>query len=111
MTAAAQSAPRTRVVNLRRSKYDVYIGRVKHRRHGGSDGIFGNPFVLLDESERAEVVEKFRAYFLDRVERDLDFRAKVLALRGRVLGCFCKPKACHGDVIAEWVDAQPEVSP
>lgn len=20
---------------------------------------------------------------------------------GKVLGCFCKPKACHGDILAE----------
>lgn len=103
---------RTCVVNLRRSPYEVYIGRVAHRRHTGQDGIFGNPFKFEDESERATVLEKFRAYFLERVERDHDFRQRVLSLRGKVLGCFCKPKACHGDVIAAWVDAQPvEVRP
>ena len=25
-------------------------------------------------------------------------------LKGKVLGCFCKPKACHGDVLVELVN-------
>jgi hypothetical protein len=28
----------------------------------------------------------------------------VKALRGKVLGCFCKPRPCHGDVLLEFVD-------
>jgi len=23
------------------------------------------------------------------------------------LGCYCKPQNCHGDVIKEWLDANP----
>jgi hypothetical protein len=26
-------------------------------------------------------------------------------LRGKVLGCWCKPALCHGDVLAEFADA------
>lgn len=25
-------------------------------------------------------------------------------LKGKVLGCWCKPKACHGDILAELAD-------
>jgi hypothetical protein len=28
----------------------------------------------------------------------------VRELRGKVLGCYCKPKRCHGDIIAEYVN-------
>ena len=28
-------------------------------------------------------------------------------LKGKVLGCWCKPASCHGDVIAEIIDAEP----
>jgi hypothetical protein len=92
----------TTVVNLRRAPYDAYIGRAGH----GKDGTFGNPFRLESQLSRHEVIAQFRAYFLDRVAKDAEFRRKVLALRGKRLGCFCKPAPCHGDVIAEWVDAQ-----
>jgi hypothetical protein len=25
-------------------------------------------------------------------------------LKGKVLGCFCKPKECHGDILVELVE-------
>jgi hypothetical protein len=99
-TDAPQWTPRTRVVNLRREAFDVYIGRAGK----GMDGYFGNPTRLEREADRASVLERYRAYFVDRMERDSVFRARVLELRNKRLGCFCKPKACHGDVIAEYLN-------
>jgi len=29
-------------------------------------------------------------------------------LRGKILGCHCKPKACHGDILAEIADSEPD---
>ena len=34
--------------------------------------------------------------------------AQLKDLKGKVLGCWCKPRACHGDVLAEMADALPE---
>ena len=97
----------TTVVNIYREPCDVYIGRAGH----GRNGYFGNPFKLpfgLDSPEtRAGVVEQFREYFLGRIEKDPEYRQAVEGLRGRRLGCFCKPKPCHGDVIAAWLDRGP----
>lgn len=83
------------VVHCRKEKFDVYIGR---------PSIFGNPFVMSDESQRTHVLEKYKEYFYNRVEIDPKFRAAALSLRGKVLGCYCKPKACHGDIIVEWLE-------
>jgi hypothetical protein len=96
----------TTVVNLRRSGYDVYIGRAGK----GLDGYFGNPFRLSPGDDRAAVLDRYRGWFLERIRADGEFRRKVLALRGKRLGCFCKPLACHGDVLAAWVDAQEPAS-
>ena len=45
------------------------------------------------------------------VRWDPGYRARVLALKGKRLGCCCKKAdgtgACHGDIIAKWLDAQP----
>ena len=27
-------------------------------------------------------------------------------LKGQVLGCFCKPKACHLDIVVDWLNEQ-----
>lgn len=98
----------TQVVNIRLHAYDVYIGRAGR----GHDGYFGNPFWLNKEDQRGATIARFKEYFLERVELDAEFRARVLALRGKRLGCFCKGRAgpgtdvpCHGDVIKAYLDA------
>ena len=90
----------TRVVDLKREPFDVYIGRPGH----GQDGYFGNPFVVVRDGTRQEVIERYLEYFLAKIERDSEFRSRVEDLRGKTLGCFCKPEACHGDVIVAWLD-------
>ena len=105
------------VVNLTRSSYDVYIGRrvpkkarvgIKQRVPDDQNGYFGNPFHIGRDGTREQVIEKFRTWFDNRIVADPAYRRRVLALRGKRLGCFCKPLDCHGDIIAEWVNAQEE---
>ena len=93
----------TSVVNLRRGEFDVYIGRAGK----GQDGYFGNPF-RVGQVPREQVLNRFRMYFETRLATDPEFKRRVLGLRGKRLGCFCKPADCHGDIIAAWVNAQPE---
>lgn len=83
------------VVHCKREPFDVYVGR---------PGPWGNPFSHND-SERAqfkvatreEAIAKFEEWF--RAQPELVQRAKTL-LKGKVLGCWCHPKACHADVLA-----------
>lgn len=98
----------TTVVNLRRDLYDVYIGRAGR----GLSGYFGNPIKrghvcgVCDEIHYGpgRTLPCFERYFLARLEQDPEFKEQVLALKDKVLGCFCKPGPCHGDVIAAWVN-------
>lgn len=102
-----EEEPRTKVVNLKRESFDIYIGRAGK----GRDGYFGNPIRIErygDPDHLVEVLARFRTYFMERVENDPDFRERVLALRGKRLGCFCAPKQCHGDVIVEWIESREE---
>jgi hypothetical protein len=80
----------------------VYIGRPGK----GKDGYFGNPVRLEPGKPRGSTLERFREYFIDRLASDPDFRLRVDGLRGKTLVCFCKPNACHGDVIVEYLDKQ-----
>lgn len=109
--------PRTLVVDVRHDRYDVYIGRAgRSQSHAlGRDGYYGNPFRVTDHGG-VRCLTEFRAYFDQRVAEDQEYRERILALRGRVLGCFCAPPGgltagdehiCHGQIIAEWLDNQP----
>lgn len=75
------------VVHCKKEKYDVYIGR-------GS--IWGNPFRIGDDGTREEVIQLYMDYLLRKPE----LIVRIGDLRGKVLGCFCCPLACHGDILA-----------
>jgi uncharacterized protein DUF4326 len=81
----------TRVVHCKRESYDVYIGRPSK---------WGNPFPLKHGQSREAALEKYRVWLLhqSKLLRDLH------ELRGKVLGCWCAPQLCHGDVLAEFAD-------
>lgn len=89
------------VVNIIREKFDAYVGRTGL----GFTSPFGNPFKIGRDGSRQEVVEKYRAYFYKRLANDKEFKEQVQMLRGQKLGCFCAPRACHADVIAEYLNA------
>jgi RNA recognition motif-containing protein len=92
-TPQTTNRSRTQVVHCKKSNYDVYIGRP-------SD--WGNPFVIGKDGDRADVIRKYRNWIMR--QPDLLSRAKK-ELRGQRIACWCKPEACHGDVLAEIADA------
>jgi ParB-like chromosome segregation protein Spo0J len=59
---------------------------------------WGNPFKLGDDGERAEVVEKYRRYYLPHKNK---LRSMLSSLKGKALGCHCAPAGCHADAIME----------
>ena len=91
---------KTTVVNVRRSKYDVYMGRAGH----GHDGYFGNPFSIGIDGDRDKVIALYREYFYKRLRIDPEFAARIEELRDTRLGCYCKPKDCHCDIIVEYLE-------
>lgn len=78
------------VVHCKKAPYDVYIGR---------PSIWGNPFKVGKDGTREEVIAKYWKWLYD-THPTLVGRIRK-ELRGKVLGCWCAPKACHGDVLAE----------
>lgn len=85
---------KTIVINIKTSDpkaYDdryVYIGRPSK---------WGNPFIITKHGSREEVLHKY-LHYLD-THPELKAAAK-LELKGKVLGCYCTPYACHGDYLA-----------
>ena len=96
----------TTVINIRKMAHEavlaldyVYIGR-------GSK--WGNPYTHLNLSSTGasyqvksheEAIECYKVWFKTRPE--LQTAIEAGELRGKVLGCFCHPAACHGHYLAK----------
>ncbi|CAF1607668.1 unnamed protein product [Rotaria magnacalcarata] len=80
-------------VTAESSSYDVYIGR---------PSIWGNHFVNGRDGDNADRIRKYCAWIMTQSE----LLARVeIELRGGTITCWCKPEACHGDILAEIADA------
>lgn len=94
----------TTVCNQTKEEFDISIGR---------GGPWGNPFKISHGPEgfsREEVIRKYKEYFEEEILSDPEKHAALLSLRGYRLGCFCKPQACHGDIIAAYLNSYAEKS-
>jgi len=87
-----------RVVHCKKEEFDVYVGR-------GSK--WGNPYshkggTLAEEAvgSRAEAIKKYEEYLLS----NKDLMRDLPELKGKVLGCWCKPKSCHGDILIKYAN-------
>lgn len=78
----------------------VYIGRAGKDK----DGTFGNPYRLGHGNARGATLGRYARWLARRLQSDPAFRAKVEGLSGKILVCFCKPQACHGDILAHAAD-------
>lgn len=85
-------------------KDHVYIGRIgvvfiDGQRYPPQDSIWANPFKINSQNDRYDVLKKYKEYIIDKLEsRQISYR-QLLKLRGKVLGCWCKPEPCHGDIL------------
>ncbi len=78
------------VVHCKRDKYDVYIGRPSK---------WGNPFEIGKDGDRGTVIKKYREWITNGKGKHL--LKDIHELKGKILGCWCYPNACHGDVLHE----------
>ena len=85
-----------RVVHVKRAAYDVYIGRPSS---------FGNPFVVGRDGTWAVVIERYRDWLLSQPEL---VKRVQHELAGKILGCWCAPLPCHGDVLAKIANLDEE---
>lgn len=94
-----------KVVNKR-----TYKGKGEWICRGRS--LLGNPFKMKKEPDREKVINDYKKWFeyqrkysieaFDEINRLID-----IAREGDLtLICWCAPKACHGDVIKEYIERQ-----
>lgn len=91
----------SRVVHCKKEPFNVYIGRPSK---------WGNPFTHKQDGEtiakyivgsRDEAVEAYREWITNGEGKHL--LEDLHELEGQVLGCWCHPKSCHGDILSELV--------
>jgi len=84
----------TRVVNRDVELYDVYIGRPSK---------WGNPHGPPQNTTLQARLDCIKAYEI-WIKGNQELLADLHELKGKRLGCYCKPKPCHGDVLVELVE-------
>lgn len=88
------------VVHCKRAAYDVYIGR-----GSGDRGCWGNPFRIGPDGTREEAIAAHREWLWKQIKAGRVSLEELAALGGKVLGCWCAPRPCHGEtlvVAATW---------
>jgi hypothetical protein len=83
------------VVHCKKEPFDVYVGRPSEWGNPFSDSPKSIAEVKVDSRE--EAIACYEEWL--RQNPEMVERAKR-ELKGKVLGCWCAPKACHGDVLA-----------
>lgn len=94
------------VVHCRREPYDVYIGRGRCPRTG-EPGRWGNPFshrpsrvgAVTLVTTREEAIAHYADWLAAEVDAERISPSELAALDGKVLGCWCAPQPCHGEVL------------
>lgn len=69
----------------------------------GRPSKWGNPYHIGRDGTREDVITRYKAW----VQSQPALIAALPELKGKVLGCWCTPAACHGDVLAALADALP----
>lgn len=91
----------TRVINL---KIDTDKNK-PNREYIGRGSYWGNPYSMYENGDdREEVIRKFK-YDFDYEKFPNKEKSEVHKLAGKRLACFCKPQACHGDVLADFLNS------
>lgn len=101
-----------KVVNVKHDPCDIYVGR---------PSLWGNPFTckiigrrgLIGRRDRDDAVESYERWlrgeeydWLDPERRE-EILESLPKLRGKILGCWCAPLACHADVLMKLVEELP----
>ena len=88
----------------------VYIGRrsivwIDGVKYPPRNSIWSNPFKVGEDQngDIDTVLECYRRHMIRLIEDGKITIEQLLSLKGKILGCWCKPDKCHGDVLIELI--------
>lgn len=96
-----------KVVHIKSGEpYDIYIGRPSK---------FGNPYTHKEGTgapwvvdTREDAIRLYEEWLREQPELMVAVKKE---LRGKILGCFCSPLACHGDILLKIANEEDLDSP
>ena len=86
----------------------VYIARagtvfIDKERFPKQNSIWANPYKIGPGKTRDDVIREYEVYIREKLKADPTLRNELLKLDGKVLGCWCSPEPCHGDVLLKLI--------
>lgn len=93
----------SKIVHCKKEPFDIYIGRPTK---------WGNPYSHKPSgtlasyvvATRDEAIDAYRKWITEGEGKHL--LNDLHELKDKTLGCWCKPKSCHGDVLIELLNQQ-----
>lgn len=87
---------------------NVYIGRgrivrIQGHRYPPTDSLFANPYKLKNCKSVDQCLSLYESHLLLKL-RDPQIMKEFKKLKGKNLGCWCKPEKCHGDIILKHLE-------
>ncbi|EEB78621.1 hypothetical protein GPB2148_1519 [marine gamma proteobacterium HTCC2148] len=103
----------TRVINIKRETQYEGLKSTPDYEYIGRGSYWGNPYSMFESNDDGEMDD--REEVIRKYKYDFDFdlfpnkeKSELIKLKGKRLGCFCSPAACHGDVLADYLNALDE---
>lgn len=100
--AAKKETKETTLVNIRKVNgvgpyFSRYIGRPINNHSWRLPGsIYANPFILgRDAKTEDEILDMYEKY----ARSNSNIMSNIEELHGEILGCWCLPNKCHGQVL------------
>jgi hypothetical protein len=89
-------------------KNNVYIARggvvyIDNQRFPKYSSKFANPFKIGKNGNREEVIDKYKKYIIELLDKNQIMRQELLEMEGKNLGCWCHPEPCHGNILLELI--------
>lgn len=87
---------------------NIYIGRsrvvfIDGIRYPFENSIWSNPYKINDTQSREQVLELYYEYIKKKIEKEPTLIDELIKLKGKKLGCWCKPDKCHGDILLDLI--------
>ena len=83
-----------------------YIGRcgvvvINNERFPKKSSPWANPFTVKKEG-RDKCLELYETWVRDKIDKE-GFE-ELIKLKDKMLGCWCKPEKCHGDILVKIIN-------